>query len=82
MIKRSSCLIEALKAKVSNSNVTIFVNCCFPIPHCYWKDGEKFFHFSALDKNLPTKQMLYFEGKVVKYLWHDKNPAVKTIKLI
>ena len=79
---KSSCLIEAIRAKIRNPKISIFVNICFPVPHCYWNDGDKFFHFSATDNNLPQKQMLYFEGKVVRYLWHNKNPVIKTIKIL
>jgi len=81
----SNCLIEAIKAKYRIKNIIIYANYekdRFNIPHFYWKDinNNLFYHFTALDPNLPAYKQLWFEGKVVRYLWHKVN--IDNIKVI
>ena len=64
---RSNCLLEAVKAKARDPTVSIRFKKSFPVPHWYWKRGDRCYHFSAIDKDLSNREMIWFEGKIVRY---------------
>lgn len=64
---RSNCLIEALKARMSNPNVTIFrvPRVMSKIRHYMWFDGKDYAHF-ALTGTYKWYKALWFEGHFKK----------------
>lgn len=64
---RSNCLIEALKARMSNPNVTIFrvPRVMSKIRHYMWFDGKDYAHF-ALTGTYKWYKALWFKGHFKK----------------
>lgn len=64
---RSNCLIEALKARMSNPNVTIFrvPRVMSKIRHYMWFDGKDYVHFS-LTGTYKWYKTLWFKGHFKK----------------
>lgn len=70
----SNCLIEALKAKIRNPNVTIYFckpriteNNHFQTFHFMWSDGIADYDFSDDDRIEHFSQMLLFKGAVRQF---------------
>lgn len=72
---RSNCMVEALKAKINNSGVTIYFckpyidkNGNFHMFHFMWSDGAADYDFSDLKENeLPLYRSLIFRGVIRKF---------------
>lgn len=64
---RSNCLIEALKARISNPNVTIFKlpRVMSRVRHYMWFDGKDYAHFT-LTGTYKWYKTLWFEGHFKK----------------
>jgi hypothetical protein len=79
----SNCLIEAIKAKLNNINVVIYmsydrdhVDNYFIFPHFYWKDRDLFYHFNCMeDESTRLIDQLWFRGRIVRYLWRKNDKA-------
>lgn len=72
---KNNCLFVVVRQKVlhwKDTDIRVRWVEKWEVPHFYWysKGKGKHFHFSAKRKDLPTIQMIWFEGRIKRFFFH------------
>jgi hypothetical protein len=79
-----NCLLFCIQWFLKNPlDADIYIMLNFPIPHfyVYCRSKNKYFHFCALNKNLPLYKQFWFKGTIMRFFRY-KSEEIASVKLI